>query len=262
MKFTCTFTGIDSAVIKDKMPVVVHLSEKYPFIEWGVLFSMTRAGQDPKYPTVDEIKYFSDYLYNAAYKDNIHTNRAIHLCGSAARKFLTIESAKDSMVLHDLVGRFGRTQININAKEHSFEIKPTVLRQLAIFYRPIIFQYNANNKEMLDSFELAKYPNVHILKDASGGNGIFSSDTTIPEICNQSTIGFAGGFGPDNIEIIFPNIYQSVMSNNVEGQFENSHFWIDMETKVRDETNQMDLDKVAKIAEYLDAFLKDKSVEF
>lgn len=263
MNFTCTFTGVDSNTIRNNTPGIIDLSHRYPFIEWGVLFSLSRPGKDLKYPWVEEIKEFADNLHDAIHNDKtLFVKRSIHLCGSAARKFLTIESSADSTFINDVVGRFDRIQLNINAKELEFEIKPTILRQLGIFYRPIILQYNDNNKEFLEAFDLQKYANIHILKDASGGNGVFSSDVTIPEICRHSTIGFAGGFGPENIELIFPNIYESVMSNNVDGQFENTHFSIDMESKVRNEYNQFDLDKVERVAKYLDTYLKDKSIEF
>jgi len=263
VKFICTFTGVDSYTINNNLTELLQLSRKYPFIEWGVLFSMTRAGQDLKYPAARDICKFTQALYSAAYAESgFHVRRSLHLCGSAARKFLTLESAKDSMLIHDLVGQFDRIQLNINAKEQTFEIKPTILRQLAIFFRPIIIQYNNNNKELIEEFGVEKYMDIHILKDASGGNGIVNSDVSIPDVCKYSQIGFAGGMGPENIETIFPNIYESVMANNIDGDFENSGFWIDMETRVRNAAGHFDLEKVNKVAEFLSSYLKDKSVEF
>ena len=48
-----TLTGADESV--EPMDLAL-LSDKYTFVEWGILFSQTRQGIEPRYPSYEWIE--------------------------------------------------------------------------------------------------------------------------------------------------------------------------------------------------------------
>ena len=66
-----TFTGIDAGT---DLARVESLSNTYP-IEWGVLFSPDRQGQEPRYPAMSVIDNFRD----------LDVRKSAHLCGDYSK---------------------------------------------------------------------------------------------------------------------------------------------------------------------------------
>lgn len=247
MRFTCTFTGVDHTVDLNDL---YHLSAKFPFIEWGLLFSKKRAGNELKYPVFEAIEEFIKWKPD-------HVKASLHLCGGlATTTFLLTPNHPFGAKISKLVNKFNRIQLNITGIKNDYVAG--IFKQVKIFENPFIIQYNENNTKLINTLLSDNQYNkfIHVLKDASGGNGIVSEDFSIPESCSNTSIGFAGGLGPDNIERLFPKIYNSVISENVEGKNNNPMFWIDMESKIRNENNEFDLKKVEYVAAYIDNFLK------
>jgi phosphoribosylanthranilate isomerase len=92
------------------------------------------------------------------------------------------------------------------------------------------------NKDNLIEYSINKKLNTACLFDCSGGKGI--SPVNWPNIKENIFCGYAGGLGPDNIEAEIKKII--LLTNN-------NDFWIDMESKVRTKTSDLDyldLDKV------------------
>ncbi|MDF2435385.1 MAG: hypothetical protein JWP44_5016 [Mucilaginibacter sp.] len=256
MEFKCSFNGIDEFTDIDR---VYELSQRFPFIEWGILYSLTRSEDDReiRYPSYN---FIWDLLEDSAlYGEALYP--ALHLCGKAARDFLLEDDVPFSPLVYDV----DRIQINVNLKE--LDIQPFfALRRLMSTYpfRSFIIQYNDNNKNIIDDpinrQFMIRFNSIHILKDASCGNGILTEDTSIPDSCSFSPIGFAGGLDPENISTAFPRIYNSVIAANVEGANDNKMFWIDMESGVRT-NDKFDLDKVEAVASYVDSYIKSAPTE-
>jgi len=79
-----TFTGADDSV--DPWDLV-KLSQKYPFIEWGILMSTTSAGS-PRFPSTE----WQDELANVARKYPL--NLSAHICGKLLRSIFAYTTKK------------------------------------------------------------------------------------------------------------------------------------------------------------------------
>lgn len=243
MRFKLTFTGIDEYVNFDD---IYSLSKEYPYIEWGILYSISRAGNDPRYPSYDFIKKFIEWA-----KCEISNNISLHLCGDAAKKYILLDDINDPELIkiNILVKSFNRIQLNIHALQ--FKAPAALWGYIAPDAdKPIIIQYNDNNYHFVQDL-VTHRKNIHVLKDASGGRGEFNTDFEIPTMCSNVPIGFAGGIGPENIDNAAPKIYDSVMSQNVEGNYENKMFWLDMESKIRKD-DFLNLQKMCTVASKID----------
>lgn len=225
-----TITGIDNKIeYKD----LCALQDKYPFVEWGVLFSKNKEGEK-RYPSMDYIK--SEFAGNL--------KLSAHFCGWWAREIL--EKQNFDLIL-SLPKQFKRVQLNYNFKNS----KGWNLAKLASFCNEnkdisIILQYNRSNQTHLNYFISSVIPlvfpkgipsNINFLYDSSGGNGkkIESIGKTIP---NHYT-GYSGGLSSDNIESVCEKIDSSTDKTEV---------WIDMESGVRTD-NDLDLIKVEEVLE-------------
>lgn len=259
MKFKCTFTGVDEST---SFTDLESLIAQYPWIEFGVLFSDSRAGLEPRYPSLDFIKRFAAWFYgfySSRLELQLHGSIALHVCGSAVLDLLNIPddgALLSQAELKQLIPDFDRVQLNINLTtvnpDKADWMKAAIgwkLEDMGKEYsRPFILQYNANNASMLD-FILGYYKNnyIHILKDASGGQGVYSDDFSIPKACDKCAIGFAGGIGVDSVRAALYKAHDSVMAANVEGHNDNKLYWLDMESSVRTD-DRFDLGKVRQVA--------------
>lgn len=203
-----TFTGVDAHTDFGGM---ARLSAMYP-IEWGILFSGKRQGQENRYPPLSAIH---DLVieYRMAF--------SAHLCGSDARA--VIEAGRSP---HDeLIGSaFIRAQIN-TADPH---VQPSLIGHWA---------HGRGVRAILQcrgAFPAVKA--VDVLFDASGGRGISPADW--PEAHPESFCGYAGGLGPDNVAAAV-----SIIKTRAR------HYWIDMESGVRDENDLFSLDKCRAVCE-------------
>lgn len=215
-----TITGADN---KTNGFDLLKLQNQYPFVEWGILFSKNKEGQQ-RYPTLAGINMlFSDEL-----------NLSAHFCGWFSREVL---ENRNYELITQLSSRFKRVQLNFNFRKTK-GVHLGYLLDYAVEHleRSIILQYNNGNKPYLDEFMINELPpNIHFLYDGSGGRGVEINQILEP-IGKQYT-GYSGGLGPENVEEV----------SRMISEFENeSEVWIDMENGVRTD-NELDLEKVKSV---------------
>jgi hypothetical protein len=221
LKFV-TITGADDNV----KPRDLHLlSKDYPFVEWGILFSKNKTGLAPRYPSLKWINELNIY-------DNLRLS--MHVCGSMARG----AAADPPEVIVFGIARYmlknvSRVQLNL-AFVPDKSIRTYIGDVVGYDKRmQVIFPVKNFDFEHLHAFCLEDYYyTVGYLHDLSGGRGIDGS-FTYPKRMN-AFVGFAGGITPENVE----SKIETVLGNYKEP------FWIDAESGVRTENNQLDLDKV------------------
>lgn len=211
----CTITGVDEKTDIEKL---YHLTEKYPFVEWGFLYSPSKEGTHPRYPT-------SDFINHVVVEELMEENTSLHICGKGIENIVF-----DRYFFPIDIRLFPRVQLNFSYNK--FKKSPESFFNLMANYPKIKFitQHNKNNQDIWKSF--LQLDNHHLLYDSSGGRGIFTK--YIPQFINGIFCGYAGGIGPDNIENVLGNM--SMYSDGV--------CWVDMESGVRDENDYLDLDKV------------------
>ncbi len=208
-----TFTGVDEHTSISEM---FALHQQYP-IEWGVLFSKSRAGTG-RYPRLEFI--------TALVADYPSMNFSAHLCGEYARDVIQNDRCEVDEVIHN---RFWRAQINTSA--------PGVNLQF-------LAQWGAQNHltpilQCRDEFP-ADF-GIGWLFDASGGRGIEPKEWPRPRSnwhARALMKGYAGGINPANVA-------QHVQAIGTH----DASYWIDMESGVRDERDRFDLARCRAVCE-------------
>lgn len=212
-----TLTGADDRTDANKM---AELSKNFPFVEWGILFS-SKTGL--RYPS---IKWVEESLPILA-----ETNTSAHLCS----KWVTEANTGNlSFLEHDISNGFKRIQLNFGASNLQKVLNPSSKIWNCKFDRPIIF--GGAYRDSLLPISLFQLHNVHPLFDCSGGRGILATEWT--EIITPLFCGYAGGLGPDNI------IDELKKIEDIVGDTE---IWIDMESSVRNDKNEFDLEKCEEV---------------
>ncbi len=213
-----TFTGIDG---KTDLGVLWELQQEFPMVEWGVLVAKNWRDNGNRYfnPT-----------YLSALRDR-GLNLSCHLCGSIARAAVNDNwQPFREWTNYECYDIFNRCQINIaDSKENPELFRFKDFDDEVLFDEVIIQQRSADD---CDLFLNSQKPNVSVLLDASGGQGI---DTPI-KVLKADKVGYAGGIGINNVKDKLEYLYA-----NVDGDF-----WIDMETGVRTD-DWFDIDKVYKV---------------
>lgn len=223
-----TITGPDDTTSPEDL---ARLSAKYPFIEWGILFSLNT--ERPRYPTTSQIEAFvkADIPLSA------------HFCGWFPRSVLQDGNYE---LITKLPPQFKRVQLNYNFKNSAGYNIPKLLEYVKAHpERSIILQNNKSNKSTIMPLVEEDLPsNLHILYDASGGWGkeIERIDATV----GKQYTGYAGGLKVDNIERICKMIVEDA---------EDATVWIDLESGARDENDRFDLHKVEQLAEITVKFI-------
>lgn len=222
-----TITGADESIQPNDL---IKLSEKFPFVEWGILYSAKRGR--PRFPSDDWINKLAD----------VPVALSLHLCGQPVRNFI-----KDGLGPQDWTDEmwalFQRVQLNFHAIPHSasermidgFKVNPT---------KEFIFQFDDVNNHLIES-AIKEGCNVSSLFDKSGGAGILPNKW--PALKNWPC-GYAGGLGPENLK------EQIEIIENIVGD---TSIWIDMETRVRSNQDQLfDLHKVYTCLEIAKPYIK------
>lgn len=235
MNLDITLTGVDE---KTDLPRLREISEEFPDVEWGVLYSTT--SKKNRYPSKKFINFFVNEI------KGIRTS--VHYCGAVCRNFidLSLENYDDYI--------FGnRVQLNFNSKKTKIDINQLKL----VLETPwdqlqdgIILQYNQSNAELIENLveNLNEKNNLNILYDPSGGRGIEQLSWPKYDAFKflNAKFGFAGGINVDNVEEVCQHI--------IEQNAPSTKFWIDMESSLRDENDWFDLDKcyaiLKKVQEY------------
>jgi N-(5'phosphoribosyl)anthranilate (PRA) isomerase len=222
-----TITGADDAV---DLRAILALSVEFPFVEWGILMSESRAGS-PRYPT----RRWMIGLENLARDLRGKGPRlSAHFCGAVARSALVGD-------LHDfpVIERMQRIQLN--------GYRPG-LPGVAIFARmmpcyEIVLQVRAEDELQQAATEAARMRQGSILFDPSGGRGV--EPFKWPWAPSGVRIGYTGGITPDNVDAVVGQV--AVVA---------SDFWIDMESGVRTD-DRFDLSKVRQVLERARRFIRE-----
>jgi hypothetical protein len=234
-----TITGISESC---NMQSLIDLQKQYTFLEYGVLVSRSSFGKN-QYPAPGWVEELAGTARGKVEEFKL----SYHLCGGLAYDFL-----KDKFIADDLLMEIPnlayaqRIQINFDASR-------TVLGSESLQYRlqttrtshqamnggnfQYIIQYNNVNKNVWFEFvKMGVYPQV--LFDMSLGRGI-AFDTPQKPISGL-LCGYAGSLGPDNIKQKLRDI-EEVVGDGI--------CWIDMQSRVRDSEDRLDLGKVVVVLE-------------
>ena len=232
-----TLSGVDETV----HPVALcALFDDYPFVEFGILRSVGREGKEPRYPG-------RVWIDKAIEGMSHRIPLSFHLCGSWTREAVSGPFTWAVMQNHEFQ-RANRIQLNI-----ANNIGPTLLdgvKKLAdAFDRKFIIQIpQACWIDYLNTVGLEKPHRVQYLIDASGGTGkrmeVGAEDWPDVFPCR---VGFAGGFGPDNIH----NVLSYLSDRCGDGGM-----WVDMESSLRDANDGFDLMKARKVLDIAKEFIQ------
>lgn len=236
-----TLTGADDKTDINKLS---ELSKKYPFVEWGILYS--KNNNRPRYPSYEWIKKLEEA--------NLPLLSA-HLCGEFSREIMQYGNENFFDNSDNCSGMYKRIQINYNFLKSSFNLDNLwkIVEKMWAF--AFIVQNNKSNNETIKKIlEIMIFENIHVLHDASGGRGREIQE--IPEPFNVYT-GYSGGLNPDNIEEVCKKVSALKSINTSEttlANFKEPEAWLDMESGIR--TNDIfDLDKVEKVLEITSKYI-------
>lgn len=201
-----TLTGADESV---DPRALAELSEKYPLIEWGILFSPSAEGRE-RYPQPAWRRKLLE----------VPVSKSAHLCGQAVAQFI----AGDAALLAELES-YGRIQLNFSARRMRPEaLEALALRIEAMPTQSIIVQQHPGNSDFWP--RLSEAPNVQALFDSSGGKGLAPTawQAPVPGI----ECGYAGGLSPLALSDQILAIRHACQGQRV---------WIDMESSLRSGPN-------------------------
>jgi len=225
-----TITGADDAVDPAEL---VNLSAEFPFVEWGILMSASRAGT-ARYPSRRWLMALEDWAAKLVRtNDHVRLKLSAHFCGEIAREAL-------AGGLHDfpVIERVERIQLN-----GYHPGLPGVARfARAMPCHGVILQVGAEDELQQAATEAARMRDGSILCDASGGRGV--EPFKWPWAPAGARIGYAGGINPENVEQVVGEV--AIVAGD---------FWIDMESGVRS-YDELDLGKVREVLEKASRFIR------
>jgi len=142
-----TLTGADD---KTNIEDMILLSKKYPFVEWGILFSKSKQGVE-RYPSSNWINLL---------QKSVGINLSAHLCGKLVSNFLNCDLNLKQFEM------FNRIQLNLFKKSVSKVCSSNdFLCSVNKTEKPIIVGGNYEDVA-LNNFSF------NPLFDSSGGNGV------------------------------------------------------------------------------------------
>lgn len=210
------------------------LSDMYPFVEWGILFSKNKAGQE-RYPDNEWIEELCSLDVGPM---------SAHLCGAYPREILEQSDFREYFKLQDMGFKIFQLNYNFKYRQDKWRLNHWLdfAKLIKAFDERVILQYNKSNADFCKMFK--RFPQVDILFDASGGRGTEIKEIKEPEW--DSYTGYAGGLNEDNIERIAEQII------NIDS---NKRCWLDFESGARTD-NKFDLDKAISILEKCEPYIK------
>lgn len=237
-----TITGADDATHPHDL---VAISQRFPFVEWGILVGSSTG---PRFPSMN---WIGKLIWNANEYTSPQPALSLHVC----EKYLSEITKGYSSLYNDLgddLFRFQRVQLNWHGKPQSPEVAVQILTAFSnlvhlcpISWSPtIIFQLDGVNNDLWrmvsDRFACAG------LFDTSHGAGVLPGDW--PLASTEIPCGWAGGLGPENLESEIVKIDGRAIPA--------VDWWIDMETRVRTKCGQrLDIDRVTRCLEIAEPFV-------
>lgn len=217
---TVTITGADNRTSIEEM---MEVTDKFPFVEWGILFSPKRLGTE-RYPDFEWLGRLRESWLDAK------INLSAHLCGQYTKEMLAGKTTLlNSSPFAEHLEMFKRFQLNFNATKHDVNVEAffELLDKMKLNY---ILQNNYSNYKICQEATLHK--NISFLYDSSGGTGM--RPVNWQPLMKGFFTGYSGGLSPDNLE------WELKAIESIVGDAE---IWIDAETHLR--TNEvLDMDKV------------------
>jgi phosphoribosylanthranilate isomerase len=217
VKWRVTITGADDQISPEDL---LAISEQYPLVEWGLLFSTSRQGT-PRYPSKMAIEKFCQTS-----KKNPQLKLSAHLCGTYARLIGEGHAI-------DMPEQFSRLQLNgflpswnISVPRHTCEVILQVRREEHI-------------QSTVDYTRERPGISFSLLFDPSGGHGIETFRWPPPP--SDIALGYAGGIRPENVREVLSEIVQVHTTVPIENT------WIDLETGARDEEDRFSLSRVKEL---------------
>lgn len=231
---TITITGVDQSIHLQEFRATLDLSDEFPFVEWGILLSESRAGT-PRYMPHEML--IGRIAIAATCGKRPSPRFAVHACGRMARQI--VEEGERLLLLRGFwqimsiacrsLSSWPRLQMNGIPTTPAAWMQEPILGNLMGKW---ILQ--AKTVDEVKALAGASLPNgkplgahADVLFDPSGGRGV-SAIGEIRELAAWVAkekppvrIGFAGGLGPNNIE-------QALDATSAL-----EDFWLDMESGVR-----------------------------
>lgn len=216
-----TITGVDQLTEIDGLQ---ELQEKFPWVEFGILFSKHWDKNGQRYPN-------PAYLLPELANRELHLSA--HICGSMARELVETNIWQPfAELIQYYTFLFDRVQLNVAPM--SFPGIQSSPLSTPSFCKELIIQQSTMDIDVYKAMD-NKRNYVSILFDQSGGRGQLLDLTQI----NQNpyiTAGYAGGINADNVANILIHLFKKA----------NHPFWIDVESSVRTR-DYLDLEKVYKL---------------
>jgi hypothetical protein len=207
-----TLTGAD---LYTSYTGMARLTAMYPFVEWGILLSESRMGQDNRYPPLG-------WITDLAEGRHFDGHLAGHLCGRWARDLIAGGHEYEKFAHeNDIAGLFGRIQLNIS---HLFnkmgrdDLEKLNLALKAPAWSHVRFIIQVRSYDLPESWK--DRHDLDFLFDCSGGRGV------LPEYWPGAIqhCGYAGGLTPENLAGQLPLIAEASNGSGV---------WIDAESGLR-----------------------------
>lgn len=202
-----TMTGADDSTKAEEM---FAISKEFPFVEWGILFSTFRMGED-RYPTYEWIEKTVSF--------SSEMNFAAHICGDLVYDILQAKPEAKTW-MDKYLTKFQRVQFNFKWQTTKWD--PSFYLALPAG-KQYLFQVGRSEDNDVMRHAMKNGVNAGALFDRSGGRGI--SPEAWPQPLDGVYCGYAGGLGPDNIDGELKKIDYATPDQQ--------HLWLDMESKIR-----------------------------
>lgn len=231
---TVTLTGADDSV---RVGDLFQLSKEFPYVEWGILFSPKRQGNN-RYP----FREWLEALFREVKDGLVFPLFSAHLCGQWV---VDLCNGDFSWERHygSMSHQFARMQLNmtddrymtLDLKKLSETLAKNSLNHCDFGSHPkFILQ---TKRPFARADELAPY-RFHLLYDVSGGKGVLPKSWAEPVKGVQC--GMAGGLRPENL---------AEQLEAMEKVAWNHEIWVDMESGLRDKEDKFSLEKARKCLE-------------
>jgi hypothetical protein len=235
-----TVSGADDEV--DPLELV-KLSEEFPFVEWGLLYSAKREGLERRYPAVDWLQQFA----KTTMRDAGRMRCSVHLCGASAR---SVAATGVHPPILDVFPEGPRVRVQVNGVLLDTDKFYSWIERQHSTHREVILQLRSDEPlPPLSTRHLVSY-----LQDDSGGKGKpVNAVLTLDEKIDPARFGVAGGLRPENVSVFLESSLSSL------GGFDFS--WIDMETGARNEADEFDLDRVRSFLEQCQRYVEPQGAQ-
>lgn len=224
-----TITGADDSIDPG---ILLDLSARFPFVEWGILLSKSSAG-GYRFPSLGWMERLKAMSIMTGGTLGPELKLSGHLCGSWVRALCRGERAFEAD-RPTIANMFQRVQINFHALAHTVDAAVFVKALSGWGVGEYIFQFDDVNNAVMEVAALNGVRAVPLF-DVSGGAGI-EPETWPAPIRDYS--GYAGGLHPDRLQAQVARIKQAAGDARI---------WIDVETHVRSDNDaKFDVDRVVK----------------